>query len=176
MKAVKTARTVEKKFFMGKAIILLGTNLGDKHQNLAKAIEAISQYGKLLRTSGIYESPPWGYDSSNTYFNQVVLLETSLSSPSLLEVLLGIEKALGRVRNEAGYTDRTMDLDILDYEGEVSTSEQLILPHPRLHLRLFTLLPMAEVAPHWVHPSSDESIDTLLAKCPDRVQPNRLSH
>ena len=112
---------------------------------------------------------------SNTYFNQVVLLETSLASPSLLEVLLDIEKALGRVRNEAGYTDRTMDLDILDYEGKVSTSEQLILPHPRLHLRLFTLLPMAEVAPHWVHPSSDESIDTLLAKCPDRVQPNRLS-
>jgi len=171
---VKTARTVEKKFFMGKAIILLGTNLGDKRQNLAKARQAISAYGTLVQKSGVYESPAWGYDSTNTYFNQVVVLSTELDPEAVLENLLAIENAMGRIRLEDGYSDRTIDLDVLDYDGIISSSHRLELPHPRLHLRKFTLLPMAEVAQEWVHPVLKLSMDALLAQCPDEVLPLRL--
>lgn len=174
MNAVKTARTVEKKFFMGKAIILLGTNLGDKHQNLAKAVAAISEHGTLVQTSGIYESPAWGYDSTHTYFNQVVILRTELAPEALLETLLAIETSLGRLRLGEGYADRTLDLDVLDYDGIISDNEHLTLPHPRLHLRLFTLLPMAEVAPAWKHPVLGLTMDALLSQCPDTVKPERL--
>ncbi|HCP40353.1 MAG TPA: 2-amino-4-hydroxy-6-hydroxymethyldihydropteridine diphosphokinase [Cryomorphaceae bacterium] len=169
--AVKTARTVVKKFFMGQAIILLGTNLGDKVQNLATAKEAIVRFSTILGKSRLYESPPWGYQSTNSYLNQVLLVETDLGPEELLVKLLFTEKAMGRVREEAGYADRTIDLDMLDYDGKIWESELLVLPHPRLHLRRFTLMPMEDVVPNWSHPILQKSLATLLDECPDKVVP-----
>ncbi|HAF46043.1 MAG TPA: 2-amino-4-hydroxy-6-hydroxymethyldihydropteridine diphosphokinase [Cryomorphaceae bacterium] len=172
--AVKTARTVVKKFFMGQAIILLGTNLGDKVQNLATAKEAIGRFSIVLRKSRCYESPAWGYYSTNSYLNQVLLVETDLGPEELLVKLLFTEKAMGRVREEAGYADRTIDLDMLDYDGKVWESELLVLPHPRLHLRRFTLMPMEDVVPNWSHPTLAKSLATLLDECPDEVLPTAV--
>ena len=81
---------------------------------------------------------------------------------------------MGRVREEEGYADRTIDLDILDYDGNVWDSELLKLPHPRLHVRRFTLMPMGDVVSNWSHPTLKKSLATLLAECPDEVVPTAL--
>jgi len=159
---------------MSQAILLLGTNLGDKKRNLAIAREAIGRFGKILGKSRCYESPPWGYQSTNSYLNQVLLVDTALGPEQLLVRLLETERAMGRVREEEGYADRTIDLDILDYGGNVWDSELLVLPHPRLHLRRFTLMPMVDVVPNWSHPTLKKSLATLLAECPDEVVPKAL--
>lgn len=78
---------------------------------------------------------------------------------------------MGRVREEAGYADRTIDLDMLDYDGKIWESELLVLPHPRLHLRRFTLMPMEDVVPNWSHPILQKSLATLLDECSDEVVP-----
>jgi len=159
---------------MSQAILLLGTNLGDKKRNLAIAREAIGRFGKILGKSRLYHSPPWGYESSNAYLNQVLLVETLLEPEKLLLRLLDTETAMGRIREEEGYADRTIDLDVLDYDGRVWESELLVLPHPRLHLRRFTLMPMGDVVPNWSHPIFGKSLATLLAECPDEVVPKAL--
>jgi 2-amino-4-hydroxy-6-hydroxymethyldihydropteridine diphosphokinase len=159
---------------MGQAIILLGTNLGDKGQNLTTAQEAIGRFSTILGKSRLYESPPWGYQSTNSYLNQVLLVETALGPEELLLRLLDTETAMGRIREEEGYADRTIDLDVLDYDGRVWESELLVLPHPRLHLRRFTLMPMGDVVPNWSHPILGKPLATLLAECPDDVVPTAL--
>jgi 2-amino-4-hydroxy-6-hydroxymethyldihydropteridine diphosphokinase len=159
---------------MGQAIILLGTNLGDKGQNLSTAQEAIGRFSTILGKSRCYESPPWGYQSTNSYLNQVLLVDTALGPEQLLVRLLETERAMGRVREEEGYADRTIDLDILDYDGNVWDSELLVLPHPRLHLRRFTLMPMGDVVPNWSHPTLKKSLATLLDECPDEIVPTAL--
>jgi len=156
---------------MGEAIILLGTNLGDKVQNLATAQEAIGRFSTIIGKSRLYLSPPWGYQSVNSYLNQVLLVKTALGPEELLLRLLDTETAMGRVREEEGYADRTIDLDLLDYDGKVWESELLVLPHPRLHLRRFTLMPMEDVVPNWSHPTLEKSLATLLDECPDEVLP-----
>jgi len=157
---------------MGQAIVLLGTNLGDKEQNLATAQEAIGRFSTILGKSRLYESPPWGYESTNSYLNQVLLVDTTLGPEELLLRLLETEKAMGRVREEEGYADRTIDLDVLDYDGKIWESELLLLPHPRLHLRRFTLMPMRDVVPNWSHPTLGKSLTTLLDECSDEVVPS----
>lgn len=159
---------------MSQAIILLGTNLGDKKRNLAAAREAIGRFTTILGNSRLYESPPWGYESTNSYLNLVLLVETALGPEELLLQLLDTETAMGRIREEEGYADRTIDLDILDYDGRVWESELLVLPHPRLHLRRFTLMPMGDVVPNWSHPILGKPLATLLAECPDEVVPKAL--
>ena len=143
-------------------------------QNLATAKEAIDRFSIVLRKSRCYESPAWGYYSTNSYLNQVLLVETDLGPEELLLSLLETETAMGRIREEEGYADRTIDLDVLDYDGRVWESELLVLPHPRLHLRRFTLMPMGDVVPNWSHPNTGKSLATLLTECPDEVVPTAL--
>ena len=175
MSAVRTASTVLKNDFMKEVLILLGTNLGDKHENLAKAIESIGRFGKIHRTSARYESPAWGYESTASYFNQVLLLHTAIEPEVLMQGLLAVEQELGRERLAEGYADRLIDIDILSIDAMVQQSALLELPHPRMHLRRFTLLPLQEVHPEWMHPRLNKSITALLEVCPDTAVPTKLS-
>jgi len=175
MSAVRTARTVLKNDFMKEVLILLGTNLGDKRENLAKAIESIGQFGNIHRTSALYESPAWGYESTASYLNQVLLLQTALEPEFLMQGLLAVEQELGRERLAEGYADRLIDIDILSIDALVQQTALLELPHPRMHLRRFTLLPLQEVHPEWMHPISGQSISALLEVCPDTAVPTKLS-
>jgi len=175
MRAVRTASTVLKNDFMKEVLILLGTNLGDKHENLAKAIESIGRFGKIHRTSARYESPAWGYESTASYFNQVLLLHTAIEPEVLMQGLLAVEQELGRERLAEGYADRLIDIDILSIDAMVQQTALLELPHPRMHLRRFTLLPLQEVHPEWMHPRLNKSITTLLEVCPDTTVPTKLS-
>ena len=175
MSAVTTARTVLKNDFMKEVLILLGTNLGDKRENLTKAIKSIGRFGIIHRASAHYESPAWGYESAASYLNQVLLLHTAIEPELLMQGLLVVEKELGRERLAEGYADRLIDIDILSIDAIVQQTALLELPHPRMHLRRFTLLPLQEVHPEWMHPTLGLSVSALLEVCPDTAVPTKLS-
>ncbi len=145
--------------------ISLGSNLGNREANLKKAISYITQrIGILQQKSSIYETKPWGFNSFNNFLNLVIEIRTDLKPEKVLDELLEIEEEMGRKRNNNGYQDRTIDLDILLYDEIILKNKDLEVPHPRLHQRLFTLEPLAEIAPNLVHPTLNEPINSLLTK------------
>ena len=159
---------------MNRAVILLGSNLGDLTQNLLKAISLISeQSGKIGKTSLIYETEPWGENDQPVYYNQVVELYTSLSAMVLMLNLLNHEKKIGRVRTQK-WAPRIIDLDILYFNDEVINDAKLIIPHPHLHERRFTLVPLSEIFPDMIHPLLKKKNKDLLATLKDNLRVKAL--
>lgn len=150
------------------ALISLGSNLGNRLEWLLKALVLMEKESiKIKSLSSLYETPAWGFKSS-PFFNACAMIETHLSPEELLAIFFQIEAQLGRLRKtRQGYTARQIDLDLLFYEDFVMSTENLILPHPRLHLRNFVLKPLEEIVPHWVHPIFKQSISKLLIQSPD---------
>lgn len=159
---------------MYRGIILLGTNLGDKNGNLVRARNELAKDCKVVSISAIYETPSWGYESNETFYNQALDCTFDDSPNDFINKCLNVEKRLGRYRVEGGYSDRTMDIDILAIENVVMDSEELIVPHPRLHLRKFALIPFQELWPNWIHPIFNFGIDVMLERCDDEVVPHRI--
>lgn len=156
--------------------ILLGSNLGDRQLVLHEAGRNISKdIGEIVRKSSIYETEPWGFNVSELFLNQVVEVKTSLQPYTLLSHLLEIETSMGRVRDKRTYQSRIIDLDILFYNNLVISGPNLILPHPRLHLRKFTLIPLNEIAAELVHPVFGKTIQALLAECNDSLVVKRVN-
>lgn len=154
---------------MNRAIILLGSNLGDLSQNLLKAITMISeQSGILGKTSLVYETEPWGESVQPVYYNQVVELFTSLRAKALMQNLLHIEKMIGRVRTQK-WAPRIIDLDILYFNNEVINDAELVIPHPHLHERRFTLVPLSELFPDMIHPVLKKQNKDLLTALKDNL-------
>jgi len=159
---------------MSVAYLLLGSNQGDKIAILQKAGERLQQLSIApIVVSSLYESEPWGFEAEEWFLNQAVKIETDLKPHDLLRSILEIERSLGRVRQNgdgriAGYSSRTIDIDILLYENLVSETVDLQLPHPRMHLRRFVLMPLSEVAPGLIHPVLNVSIKKLLEECKDK--------
>jgi 2-amino-4-hydroxy-6-hydroxymethyldihydropteridine diphosphokinase len=146
----------------------LGSNLGDKAQLLRNALQMIvSKHFGCIRVSQVVETEAWGFTSGNTFYNLVLVAETSLNPDALLDELLSIEHALGRSRKGAGYSDRTIDLDILFYGTKSTRNDKLVIPHPRLHMRRFVLEPLQEILPFWIHPESGKNVSELLDACID---------
>ncbi len=148
----------------------LGTNSGNKQDNLQRAIEALSlALGLPAACSSFMESEPWGFDSKNSFLNCVVAFDTHLSPIELLNTTEEIERRLGRTKKSIGgqYSDRTIDIDILFYGNKVIKSERLTVPHPLLHLRNFVLQPLHEIAPQLIHPTMGRTISELLALLPE---------
>ena len=150
------------KMNMIKTYLALGTNLGDRLTNLRDAIDALVPDVKVLRESTIYETPPWGYTDQPAFLNMVVEAETSLNPRALLAYLKNQEEALGRVKNFR-YGPRHIDLDILFYDDLVYEDERLQIPHPRLHERAFVLIPLADLAPKYIHPVLKKDVKALLS-------------
>jgi 2-amino-4-hydroxy-6-hydroxymethyldihydropteridine diphosphokinase len=149
------------------AFIGLGGNLGDVPATLASARDALRLLsGTPLRTSGLYASEPWGETRGPAYVNQVAALTYAGSPAALLGALMEIEARLGRVRTVPN-APRTLDLDLLTFGDHRCDTPDLTLPHPRLHLRRFVLLPWSELAPDVTPPGLGRSIRALLADCPD---------
>ncbi|MGM0635599.1 MAG: 2-amino-4-hydroxy-6-hydroxymethyldihydropteridine diphosphokinase [Bacteroidota bacterium] len=154
--------------------ISLGSNLGNSFQNLEEAIQAIFfKIGKVVSISKVYKSPAWGFDG-NDFLNACILVETRFSAEKTLEKLLQIELDLGRKREiKIGYQNRTIDLDILFF-GEVAVhSKSLQIPHPKLAERNFVLLPLLDIAPELIHPTFQQSIQSLFKNSSDTssIQP-----
>jgi 2-amino-4-hydroxy-6-hydroxymethyldihydropteridine diphosphokinase len=153
---------------MSRAILLLGGNMGNRMNLLGEARNLIEErIGRIVKSSSVYETEPWGFSSDLTFLNQVVIIESAISPNKMLDEIHRIETKLGRKRNSSGYEPRTMDIDILFYDHLTVNESDLIIPHPRLHNRRFTLLPLAEIAGEYVHPVLNERLDVLAKECND---------
>jgi 2-amino-4-hydroxy-6-hydroxymethyldihydropteridine diphosphokinase len=159
---------------LAEAFLLLGSNLGNREEILRQARVVLAERaGKLLQESAVYETAAWGNQNQGAFLNQVLKLETSHSPLSLLAVIQKVEAELGRVR-EVKWEARPIDIDILYYGDIQLTSEVLHIPHPHLHERRFTLVPLAEIAPDLIHPKLKLSSKELLLQCPDPLAVRKL--
>jgi len=148
---------------MNRVYLSLGTNIGNKPNNLLKAIVLISQKtGILSAISSVYETKPHGFESDNDFLNMVVCVETLLSPEEILSITQSIEKTIGRVeKTNNTYRDRIIDIDIIAYGDLIINSENLKIPHPLFYKRQFVLEPMNEIAPDYVHPVLQKKINEL---------------
>ena len=145
---------------MAKVYVGLGTNLGDKEQNLRDAVQKIEeQVGKVISLSAFYVTASWGFTSENSFLNAAACVDTDLSPLAVLQETQAIERELGRTKKSVDgvYSDRLIDIDLLFYEDLVlsvtsPTGAELNLPHPLMTERDFVMLPLAEIAPELVHP------------------------
>ena len=133
---------------MRKALIGIGSNIGNKKGHIDSAIEALNNIPTVTvnRISSIYETEPWGYVNQENFYNAVIEVQTTLSASALLGVCLGIEAGIGRVRDVKN-GPRVLDLDLLLFEGCESTTAELTLPHPRMFERDFVLVPLKDLYP-----------------------------
>ena len=153
-----------------KVYLLLGSNLGDKKANLEQAIELIIRAaGKINQLSKIYKTAAWGKEDQPVFYNQVIVTETNLHPHELLAKLLRIEAQLGRTRFEK-WGERIIDIDILFYDNRIINTTTLKVPHPEIQNRRFTLVPMAELEPEFVHPTLQKSMLKLLSVCKDKLE------
>ncbi|WP_091243298.1 2-amino-4-hydroxy-6-hydroxymethyldihydropteridine diphosphokinase [Aquimonas voraii] len=134
-----------------RAFVGLGSNLDLPERQIGIALRALSGLPgtRVLRSSSLYRTPPWGDTDQPEFINAVAWLETRLEPSALLEALLGIELLMGRVRTRR-YGPRVIDLDLLMWGDKVVDSPRLVLPHPRMHERAFVMWPLAEIAPDLV--------------------------
>ena len=162
-------------------ILSIGTNIGDREQNIKNAVKALGEIGKVTAISPIYTSEPWGFESENGFYNIALTMESELSSLDLLRETQRIEKELGRTaKTTTEYADRVIDIDIIDYDNQIIKISQqttvnslLTLPHPLVHLRNFVLYPLADIAPEWVHPILKLTTLELKAKSGDKSIPHK---
>lgn len=144
--------------------------MGDRAAISASARTLLETYiGKIVSRSAIYESESWGFQSPLLFWNQALCIETVLSPVEALRAAQRIEALLGRVRGAERYASRTIDIDLLFYESIVLKLPELELPHPRMAERKFVLTPLAEIAPHFVHPVYNKTVSELLNICPDSL-------
>lgn len=153
-----------------KAYLLLGSNLGDRLNNLTQAEELIyKQCGSLMKSSSIYETAAWGLEKQPSFLNKVIQIKTNLTALDLLEAILHIEALLGRKRT-VKMGPRVIDIDILFMENfNHITSSQLTIPHPAIAQRRFVLIPLNELMPDFIHPILNKSIAQLLELCTDTL-------
>ena len=153
----------------------LGTNIGNRKENLTRAIEALSlALGPCTAQSSFIETAPWGFDSENAFLNCAVAFETELAPLGLLDTTEKIEREMGRTTKSSGgiYHDRVIDIDILLYGSEIVETPRLAIPHPLMHMRDFVLEPLAEIAPHAIHPTTGKSIEKLAARLKEQQAQN----
>ncbi len=148
-----------------KYLISLGSNLGDRKQNIRKAVAGIRNYGTLLSVSDLFQSEPFGVREQPFFFNLVLELDSPLRPFRLLRKCKQLEVELGRARSFR-WGPRVIDIDILEWEGESITHPVLTIPHPGLEKRRFVLAPLSQIHPDF-HARSGYSVAQLVALCPD---------
>ncbi len=154
--------------------LLLGSNLGNRRANLARALEALAEAGvRVIRRASLYATEPVDFEVQNWFLNTVVEAETELMPRQLLRVVQGIERRMGRRRMVRG-GPRVVDIDILLYGTSVVHSPELTIPHPKLAERRFVLAPLRELAPALRHPAQGRTIAEMLAASSDRSLVRKL--
>ncbi len=146
----------------------LGSNQGNREQLIKEAMALLSvALGEPLSQSSMIETEPWGFSSPNPFLNMVARFVAAVSPMELLDTTEEIERRLGRLAKStpsAGYSDRPIDIDILLYGSQVINEERLVVPHPRMHERMFVLQPLVEIAPTLKHPITGETVLNMKDK------------
>lgn len=159
---------------MENVYLLLGSNENNRTENLEKARSFIAlRCGEIKAQSALYETAAWGLKEQNPFINQAILITTFCTATELLILLKDIEKEVGRVET-VKWGPRVIDIDILFYGNEIVNTDQLIVPHPYLHERRFTLAPLNEIAPQLEHPVLHKTIGQLLKECGDEGEVKRV--
>jgi 2-amino-4-hydroxy-6-hydroxymethyldihydropteridine diphosphokinase len=154
---------------MNKVYLLIGGNMGDRMANLDIALNLMElNLGAIIQISSRYETAAWGLTDQPNFLNQAVLMHTSLSANDLMQAILDVEKLMGRERT-IPLGPRNIDIDIIYYNDEIINNESLTVPHPKITERRFVLLPMVEIAPHYIHPILSKSNTLLLKECGDSL-------
>jgi 2-amino-4-hydroxy-6-hydroxymethyldihydropteridine diphosphokinase len=149
--------------------LLLGSNMGDKRQQLETSCQKISAQHNIVKQSKIYETAAWGNTDQPSFYNQVIEITTTVEPEELLNSILGMEEEMGRVR-EVKWGQRIIDIDILYYNSSVINTDKLTIPHPEISNRRFTLVPLVEIAGDFVHPEQNENQRELLQACKDELK------
>jgi len=159
---------------MSKVYLSIGSNKGNRSLLINKAIDEIEKkIGIIISRSSIYQSKSWGFDS-NDFYNLCLLIDTDIEPKSLLINLKKIEKSMGREDVDGSYSDRLIDIDILFYDNITTDSEDLKIPHPKIEIRKFVLVPMLEIADDYVHPILNKTIKELYNDCSDQDIPLKI--
>jgi 2-amino-4-hydroxy-6-hydroxymethyldihydropteridine diphosphokinase len=153
---------------MHQVFLGIGGNVGNKHENFDKVYTFIqNELGGITKRSSVYETPPWGFQSEDIFWNQVLMIETEFSPVELLRKITEIEIRFGRERENGHYKSRAMDIDILYFDELLIETETLTIPHPHIPRRLFVLVPLAEIATGFVHPLLKTTSLQMLENCTD---------
>lgn len=156
---------------MARAWLGLGSNAGDKRENLRKALQWMETECRLPRISSLYSTEPVGYKNQDWFLNCAVEIEVEKKPRELLSFLQSVEKRLGRTRTQKN-RPRVIDIDILFYDNRTVNERGLVIPHPRLHERMFVLAPLNEIAPDVLHPVLRKTVRNLAASLqrPEQVE------
>jgi len=149
--------------------LLLGSNLGKRHQNLINARDKIAEFlGDVIGTSKVYQTEAWGKEDQPDFLNQVVQIKTSIDPQLLMKKILGIEGSMGRKRSKK-WGARIIDIDILLYDDKIIKTADLTIPHPEIKNRLFTLVPLGDLVGNQKFPGEEYTINDLIRICPDEL-------
>ncbi|MGQ7855131.1 2-amino-4-hydroxy-6-hydroxymethyldihydropteridine diphosphokinase [Pedobacter sp. WC2501] len=157
------------------AYLLLGGNLGNREANLKKAIELLNdKIGKVITSSSLYETAAWGKTDQPAFLNQAIALQTNLSALEVLDLALGIEQELGRVRKDK-WGERLIDIDLILFGDQIiNIPDKLQVPHPHMQDRKFVMEPLAEIAPEVIHPVLGETILSISRNIDDPLEVKKL--
>ncbi len=151
--------------FLSTVYIGLGSNLGNKKENIQRALDLLNNTEGILilKVSSLYETEPVGYEDQDWFINAVAQIETSIPPQEILKIFKEIETQIGR-EESIRWGPRKIDLDILFYDQLIYKSSDLEIPHPRLHERAFMLVPLAEINKELIHPIYNKSINALISE------------
>ncbi|MDP2162450.1 MAG: 2-amino-4-hydroxy-6-hydroxymethyldihydropteridine diphosphokinase [Flavobacterium sp.] len=157
-------------------VLSLGSNLGDRQLFIEKAIILLhKKVGTVIKVSSLYETPPWGFDSL-PFYNCALVIHTSKSAEKILSLVLQIEIEIGRIRSEeVGYQKRIIDIDVIAFDDQIIETENLKIPHPHMHNRMFVLVPMRDLNLDWRHPILQKFLPELVQLAEDRSKCKLIS-
>ena len=172
---IKELYPPKRDLFMKEVYLLIGGNIGDRFFFLGEAQRLISQQcGQVTSSSAVYETAAWGKEDQPAFLNQVLVIQTAQGPVELMAAILVIEQQMGRLRRERN-GERNIDIDILYYENEVLELPELTIPHPRIYMRKFALIPLLELNATKIDPVHNKTIQALLEACPDSLEVRQFS-
>lgn len=152
-------------------VLSLGSNIDNRLYYLEEAISTIESACKVkIKRSSVYETEPIGYQSDHLFLNCCISFKTELSAEAIYHITQKIEATLGRNRQAGQISDRTIDIDIIFYGQDIITTDELTIPHPRMHIRSFVLVPLLDIEPTFEHPVLKKPIWQLYSECQDNCE------